>query len=75
MNRRAIVKADHIKHQASLTFTDENENSPVDSNGNEYRDILFPYTHLKEYDILFESLGTALNGIEYFHFKLFSFDK
>ena len=75
MNRRAIVTADHNKHQASLSFVDENGNCPVDSQGYEYRDMLFPYSHLTAYYFLFESLGPAKDGIEHFHFKAISFDK
>jgi hypothetical protein len=75
MALRAIVKADHKSKTASLSFVDEETGfSPKDFRGEELKDMTFPYTHISEYDFLFEHLGEGSEGFDYFNFKAIGFN-
>lgn len=76
MALRAIVKADHNAKTATLSFIDEATGfSPVDFRGQELKDMSFPYSHLTDYDFLFENLGVGADGFERYHFTAIGFNQ
>lgn len=68
---RAIVTADHKNKTAKLSLLDEKGRAPLDQKGYELRNMQFPYSHLTDYDFLFQSLGENPDGTEDYHFKDF----
>ena len=74
MGLKAIVKADHKTKTATLSFIDEVTGfSPLDFRGQELKDMMFPYTHITDYDFLFKNLGIGSDGFEYYHFTAIGF--
>lgn len=75
MALKAIVKADHETQTATLSFIDDVTGfSPLDFRGQELKDMRFPYSHLTNYDFLFEKLEKGQDGFEYFHFTAIGFN-